>query len=146
MDPLHLLLLQLFAAAAMTGLIWMVQLVQYPGFAHVPERGFRQVHQHHTAKITLVVFPLMVTELLVAMYLLAEPPAGTPAGFPWIGAALVGVVWLSTAFVQVPLHGKLAERRDLAAAARLVKTNWIRTAAWSLRSVLAAVWIAHVAA
>ena len=79
------------------------------------------------------------------MYLLAETPVGTPAGFPWIGAALVGVVWLSTAFVQVPLHGKLAVRRDLAVASRLVNTNWIRTAAWSLRSVLAAVWAAAVA-
>lgn len=146
MDPVHLLLLQLVATSAMTGLIWVVQLVQYPGFLRVSEEGFRRVHAHHTAKITLVVFPLMVTELIAALYLLAETPAGTPSGFATIGAALVGVVWLSTAFIQVPLHGRLAQRLDPAIAARLVRTNWIRTLAWSARALLSAIWIAHVVA
>ena len=145
MDPLGLLLLQLFATAALTGLIWTIQLVQYPGFLHMTGRGFRRVHTHHTMQITKVVLPLMAAELLVALYLIVNAPAGTPGWMPAVGAALVGVIWLSTAFVQVPLHGRLSMGLDEGAASRLVRTNWVRTIAWSARSALAAAWIAAVA-
>jgi hypothetical protein len=46
------------------------------------------------------------------------------------------VIWLSTALLQVPLHNLLARGLDREAVARLVQTNWIRTAAWSARAVV----------
>ena len=49
---------------------------------------------------------------------------------------LLLVVWGSTTFVQVPLHGRLARGLDATALRRLVLTNWIRTAAWTLRAGL----------
>jgi hypothetical protein len=51
----------------------------------------------------------------------------------------VAVAWLSTAFVQVPLHAALpsaAGDERAALIARLVASNWLRTAAWTLRGVL----------
>jgi hypothetical protein len=47
---------------------------------------------------------------------------------------------VSTFAVQVPLHARLAAGFDPQAHRRLVLTNWWRTAAWSLRSLLA-LWI-----
>ena len=42
----------------------------------------------------------------------------------------------STAFLQVPLHKKLTEGLDLAVVRRLVNTNWLRTAVWTIRAGL----------
>ena len=41
------------------------------------------------------------------------------------------------ALVQVPLHRRLQGGFDAAAHRRLVRTNWLRTAAWTLRAALA---------
>jgi hypothetical protein len=38
---------------------------------------------------------------------------------------------------KVPCHKKLDKGLDLPAAHRLVRTNWIRTAAWTARGVVA---------
>jgi hypothetical protein len=61
-----------------------------------------------------------------------------------IGLALVVVIWLATALQQVPCHRRLAMARDLEVVRRLVRTNAWRTAGWSLRAVLAIVWLAAV--
>jgi hypothetical protein len=58
----------------------------------------------------------------------------------WFLAALPGVVvvWASTALVQVPLHERLRGGFDAAVVERLVRSNWVRTVAWSARGVLVA--------
>lgn len=56
------------------------------------------------------------------------------------GLALVAVIWLSTALLQVPCHELLCVGFDPAVHQRLVWTNWIRTAAWSLRGFLV-LWV-----
>jgi hypothetical protein len=49
----------------------------------------------------------------------------------------VALVWLSTAFVQVPLHARLSAGFDTRAHRRLVATNWVRTLSWTARGLLA---------
>jgi hypothetical protein len=132
-------LLATHAAAtwALVGLIWTVQLVQYPLFAQVGVDAFPAFHTRHTRQITWVVAPLMLTELATAALLVLRGTRG-----PWLLASLapLAVVWLSTWLVQVPLHEQLARGFDADAHRRLVATNWIRTAAWTLRG--ACVWLA----
>jgi hypothetical protein len=53
---------------------------------------------------------------------------------------LVAVIWLSTALLQVPAHGRLSAGFDAETGGFLVATNWIRTIAWSLRSAVV-VWM-----
>lgn len=128
------MLFEIHAAATwgLVGLIWVVQLVLYPAFAKVPPAAFPAYHAEHTRAITWVVAPLMILEVATAALLLAR-------GFrpPWFLASLVplAVNWASTAFVQVPLHGRLARGLDAAAHRRLVGTNWVRTAAWTARGL-----------
>lgn len=117
---------------AMTGLIWLVQLVQYPGFALVGASGFHDFHRHHCRRIGLLVGVLMPVELLTAMVLAW---AGEPAWF-WRSmlAALAGI-WASTILWQGPLHGRLArEGPDPVLIRQLVGGNWIRTVLWTARS------------
>ena len=55
----------------------------------------------------------------------------------WMGLFLLLVIWLSTALLQVPCHNRLVNGFDPKIHHRLVKTNWIRTVAWSLRAIIA---------
>ena len=127
-----------FAHAAatlfMTGVIWFVQIVHYPLFGRVGAAEFPAFEREHARRTGRVVGPAMVVELLLALALAAR--GGVLA---WAGLALLGVIWASTAFVQVPLHRRLERGADVAAQRRLVRTNWIRTAAWTARAVIAIV-------
>ena len=61
--------------------------------------------------------------------------AGLP--LPWIGLAVLALIWVSTFAVQVPLHARLASGFDRAVWHRLVVTNWLRTLAWTVRAGIA---------
>ena len=134
-------LLHMLATLTMFGAIWTVQLVTYPGFALVGREAWVAFEAAHQARITRVVGPAMVLELATAVWLVLDRPAVFPQWAVLAGAVLVGVVWLSTLFVQVPLHSALSTAFDADAQARLVATNWIRTAAWSARAGLV-LWLA----
>jgi hypothetical protein len=129
--------LHLSVTAALAGLIWVIQVVHYPLFAAVGPDRFVAYEQRHRMRISAVVGPLMAIEGLTALALVAAPPAGR--ALPIAGLALLGAIHASTVFLQVPLHTRLSERYDDAAVARLVRTNWIRTAGWTLRTVVATV-------
>jgi hypothetical protein len=60
-----------------------------------------------------------------------------------LGAILLLPIWLSTALLQVPAHRRLGSGFDDTVAARLVQTNWLRTALWSARSALILVVLAQ---
>ena len=122
------------ATLAMFGLIWMVQLVHYPLMAWVGRESFPAWHERHLRWMTWVVGPFMLAEVAAALCLLESPPAGAPAWLPWAGIALVMVVWISTATLQVPMHRRLERGWDERAHRMLVRTNWVRTAAWTARA------------
>ena len=129
-----------FATLAMTGLIWFVQIVHYPLFARAAESGDRVwigYERAHQTRTTVVVMPLMLTELATAAWLALSRPVGVDAGLLLGGLALLGVVWAATFFVAVPLHHRLSRGFDARAHRALVLTNWIRTAAWTARGVIA---------
>ncbi len=137
MSPsLVVLLAQAFATLFMTGLGWFVQVVHYPLFSRVGEAGFAAYHERHSALTTQVVGLPMLAEIATAAWLVFVPTAGIPRTWAWAGLVLVGLVWASTAFLQIPQHGVLGGGYDEAAWRRLVAGNWLRTIAWTLRSVL----------
>ena len=131
-----ILLLNLAATLYMVGLIWFVQIVHYPLFAHVGQDVFAAYEIAHSRLATLVVGPPMLLEALTAALLLWFRPAGIRLSEALLGAALLAVIWLSTMFLQVPQHGVLASGFDDAAHRFLVASNWLRTAAWSARGAL----------
>lgn len=134
-----LLLANAAATWAMVGVIWFVQLVHYPLFAAYAGGDFRATMAAHQRRTGWVVAPLMVAELVTTLALLAVTPGWPTAA----GAVCVGVWGLSTAVVQVPLHGRLArDGFDPAVVRRLVRTNWVRTAAWTAHGLACAVLLA----
>ncbi len=142
-----LLLLQVLSTLSMFGLIWFVQVVHYPLFARVGS-DFTAYAADHATRTTYVVAPLMVVELATGALLLRPVwrPGAVHADEAVVGAVLIAVIWLATALVQVPLHNTLQTRFDAGKVTRLVRTNWIRTFAWSLRAVLVLMWAGRLAA
>jgi hypothetical protein len=122
------------ATLAMTGVIWFVQVVHYPLFDRVGAHGFADYEQGHTRRTGWVVMPLMLAEAGSAMALAVWM---FPGFLAWVGLGLLVGVWLSTFLLQVPQHRRLAAGFDDGAHRRLVTTNWVRTALWTGRSVVA---------
>lgn len=131
-----LVTLHLVVTWALVGLIWTVQLVHYPLLAFVGREGFVAYAARHSRVITPLVGPLMLLELGSAVWLALRPPPGVPWAVWGAGLALTLVIWASTAFVQVPLHRAFASGFSADTVSRLVRTNWIRTLAWSARGLL----------
>jgi hypothetical protein len=138
------LLIQIAATGLLTGLIWTIQVVHYPLFAAVGAEEFVDYQTNHARRITTVVGPLMLVEALTAIVFVGIRPDVIPDWIPWTGLALVAVIWLSTAIVQIPCHARLARGFDPDLHRRLVRSNWIRTFAWTARTsvLLRAGWLA----
>jgi len=133
---LKLLLIHAGATLLMAGVIWVIQLVHYPLFALVGERGYERYQAEHMKRITWVVGPLMITEALCAVALLVYGEAEL-RGWASAGAGLLLMIWLSTALLQVPAHARLTRAWDQRAQQRLVLSNWLRTLGWSARGLIA---------
>ena len=126
--PLHLLLLLNFALAAyLTGLIWTVQVVHYPGFYHAA----------HTRRMGFVVGAPMVLELALAAWLAWAGRGALPHGAGWWALGLVMFIWAATFFISVPFHNQLETNGyDFITIDGLTRTNWLRTLAWTARLAL----------
>lgn len=123
----------------MVGLIWFVQVVHYPLFDGVGDEGFAGYEDRHARRTTWVVLPPMVIELVTAAWLVAQRSVllpGVRGWMAWAGLGLVFFVWAVTFAVSVPQHQRLAHGFDASAHRILTDTNWLRTAAWSLRGGL----------
>lgn len=138
LSPARIAMVHAGATWFMVGLIWFVQIVHYPLFQRVPEAACARYALHHQRRTTWVVGPVMLVEALSALVLIVSPPPAPSGAFlAWTGASVLGLIWLSTFFVQVPLHDYLARQFDAGACRRLVITNWVRTTLWTVRGVLA---------
>jgi len=133
----------------MTGLIWVIQLVHYPGFGYVDKSNFTSFTHFHNSRITLIVLPVMVAELCSAVFLCWQVRWGgvdaSDAVNFYLDLNLIGVacIWAVTFFASVPAHERLGKAKDPKALKCLVATNWLRTGLWSLRSIswFVCVWL-----
>lgn len=140
-----LLIVQAIASAAMCGIIWFVQVVHYPLFGRVREAG-REFAAENQRRTQGVVIPFMLAEAVAAIAIAWAPPVNVPRPLAIAGLVALAILWLSTMFVQMPLHARLArEGHAPALVDALVRSNWLRTGVWTLRAVLAA-WMLRVAA
>ena len=123
--------LHLLFSLYMLGLIWFVQVVHYPLMGKVGRAVFVDYEHAHTRLTSWVTAPPMLVELGTGLLLLYW---NLQSGFWWGNAAGLVVVWASTFFIQVPLHSALSQQFDAGKHLRLVRSNWVRTVAWTLRA------------
>ncbi len=134
----NLILLHLLATLGMLGVIWTVQLVIYPLFNRIGSDSFPDYHARYMNRITWIVGPLMLVELITAFLLCYLFWTSGHRGVLITNAALVISIWLVTALVQVPAHRALSEQYSERGVDSLVRGNWIRTVIWTVRLPLLA--------
>lgn len=123
------LLLELLVDAGLFVLTWMVQLIIYPGFLAYSHSELTTWHKRYTPRITLIVAPLMLSQLGLSLFQMVT----NTTGFSIAVFLLVLLSWATTFILFVPVHGRISsgqvKRKDLL---HLVNRNWLRTVIWTL--------------
>jgi hypothetical protein len=131
-----LLLANLCATGMLVGLIWTIQLVHYPLLHAVGPDALPGYLAEHAARITILVAPWMVGELVTAGLLLRWRPVAVPRWMVMAGFGCCLLIWASTFLVQGPVYARLADDPTPALLDRLTLTNWLRTVGWTARGTL----------
>ena len=120
----------------MVGLIWLIQIVNYPLFRFVEKKDFVNYHKSHVKRITPIVSSIMTLEACIAVLLLMIPTNDTNKGLALINLLFLAGIWLSTALLQLPMHNKLNILNNSRTINQLIISNWSRTVLWSLKGLL----------
>ena len=118
--------------AILIGVILVTQIVSYPLLLSVRSSEFSSYHKTYTKKISIVVLPLMLAELFITAYILFLNPS-----IAHIFAALILLfIWLSTFFIQVPIHNIISKSKDNQMLKKLIASNWLRTLLWVIKLLI----------
>lgn len=128
----YIIYLQIFSTCALFGLILTIQFVHYPSFLFISPENFKKFHNFHTQKITLIVAPLMLVEIITALMLWLM----IPSNLTLANLASVFAIWIFTASLSVPIHNALSKAHNPKLIKKLIATNWLRTITWGLRVIL----------
>lgn len=123
---------QIFTSIALVTLIWIIQVVHYPMFKYMSEEQFPIAMKQHQNRISLIVIPLMIAELIctAAICFLKQDLSS------YLLFLIISLIWISTFLVQVPIHNSLSDHFKIEKINELVKTNWMRTGLWTLKVFL----------
>lgn len=121
--------IQVIADTAMVMLIWLVQTVIYPAFRSIEKSHFHEWHLKYMKTISRMVIPVMLVQGLThGIHTMYQPTA-----LNWTANVAIIFAWLVTFTYSVPCHTKLQHSGPVKEVIdRLIKTNWLRTIAWSV--------------
>ena len=121
----------LFSNVFMFGVICFVQAVHYPLFIKFDFPRWRELHEFHSFRTSLVVGGPLAVQGLSTLYLYVAP---TNVPLSISERAGLGICLLlslgSTAAISVPLHSRLGANFNLNDAKSLLLTNWLRVVGW----------------
>ncbi len=110
-------------------LIWMVQLIIYPGFKYYGMENLMAWHSRYTVLIGCIVVPLMLAQLVLAAYLAFIKPFQINI----LIIILIGIIWIVTFLRFVPMHKKITNGfTGDGLLKNLLQENWIRTLLWTV--------------
>ena len=119
--------IQIITDSGLLLLIWLVQVIIYPSFRYTEEREFILWHAKYMSIISLIVSPLILLQIGVEMVHIFQN------NYRWIRILMIFTVLISTFRLSVPCHKRLSRYgKDPLIISRLVLTNWLRTACWSV--------------
>lgn len=117
----------------LAGLGWTVQATAYPAFADVPADRWAHHHAAHSRRITWAVGPAWVVQGVATAWWLVTS-FGVLSALHAVGA-LAGV--LLTVGLAVPGHSRLARGFTPEAHRDLLRTNVVRSGAFTATALLA---------
>lgn len=129
-------LMQVVTTFSLTGIIWFLQLVHYPLLRRIVRSRFARYARMHVVLTLFIAGPPALLEAIAVLYSLWRTPPWMDQDAVVLGAVLLGIIWASTFLLQRPQHRKLQEGFDPRAYRRLLYSNWIRSYAWSFRTII----------
>jgi hypothetical protein len=129
----------------------LAQFRWYPGLARTPEADFPAAHKRHCRALSWIAPVPMVADLVLGVgapwWFFFTFGSGalqvpqTPAEWLLVSSLSLGfaasvLAWVSTFLIQVPLHRRLESGYNSDALSTLLRTNWIRTGAWGLKTLI----------
>jgi hypothetical protein len=109
-------------------LIWIVQLIIYPSFLYYQKINLINWHKKYTKKIAIIVVPLMLLQLVFAIFQMFYQLNTSNV----ITLIIVLFLWGFTFTSFAPIHFKISSgkhtQKDLYL---LIKRNWWRTFLWT---------------
>lgn len=120
----------------LTGIVWCIQVVNYPLLPMIDREKFCDFEKKYQRKTSFLLFPFIVLECFFAILLLIVAKEGMCRILAFALFALLLFVWFSTFCLQIPQHAELAHGFSMKNIKRLIQTHWIRTVAWTLRSLI----------
>ena len=128
------LLGHLIFTSIMTGVIWVIQIVHYPSFHFIEKELYTAFQKFHMNKISIIVIPIMLAELITGMMLFLDKSSKSP--FLIISFVILVLIWLITGVFFSEAHNELMTGYQELVVNQLVVMNWIRTLLWTLRLLL----------
>lgn len=126
---MDLLIIRLLTDFGLVVLIWVVQLVIYPGLCYYKNEDLGNWHKIYTGRIGIIVGPLMVAQLGIVIWQFIRDQNF----YTWSSLGIVLVIWMLTFLIFVPLHNAIAPDKPCEEiTTSLVKKNWWRTFLWSV--------------
>ena len=114
--------------ACLFAVIWLTQIIVYPGMLFYSEREMTVWHPRYTHRISYIIAPLMLGQLSLYLTVLWT----NLSIFSMLGLLFVLVSWYVTFIIAVPLHNNIESQSETKEIRlRLIKINWYRTAAWT---------------
>lgn len=140
-----ILVLHAFGASFMAGIGWFVQAVHYPLFGAVADDRWTAFHDQHSRRTAWVVGVPWAIQGFTALALLGARPDGVALTLIGLAVLLAGVTVVATVGLALPAHGRLSTGYATEVHRRLVRTNWVRTIAWTGAAVVAAAMLVQYA-
>ena len=126
---MNYVIINIILNSILLGIILLTQFVSYPLFKKV-NADFENYHSDYTNRMGFVVGPIMMLELIFVILLLTNHNFDNNIIVITISTLLI---WVSTFFIQVPIHKKIAYKKDLRKIKKLISTNLIRTFLWTVK-------------
>jgi hypothetical protein len=118
-------------------LIWAVQLVIYPCFQYYSKHNLIIWHKSYTARVSLIVFPLILSQFTLACIQLWR----LQNWYTILSMLIIISLWLLTFSIFVPLHQSIDNNSPVdKVCQKLVQKNWMRTVLWSALFVISLIY------
>jgi hypothetical protein len=129
----------------MSGMIWSIQILEYPLFALVGPNEFPAYHRRHNRGLPFLVILPSLAAFASAVVVIFTRPAPLPLWASLVVAVLDLFFIIATVVQEAPLHAQLDREGSQAPLMRqLVVGNWIRTVLWTANAILLLVWTAQL--
>jgi hypothetical protein len=121
----------------MSGMIWSMQVLEYPLFALVGPKEFPAYHRRHNRALPIFVILPSLAALVSAIVLIFTRPERLPLWSTIVVAVIDLLVVVVTVAREAPLHARLdRDGYSETVIRQLVRGNWIRTILWTANALL----------